>query len=536
VTATEPRNVAAALIDLLADYGVDTVFGIPGVHTLEFYRHLSNSALTHVVTRHEQGAAFMADGYARASGKPGVALVISGPGVTNTATALGQAYADSIPLLLISTVNRLDSLGKGWGLLHELTDQDAVTRPLTSFSATAHSVDEVPELLARAFTQFKSGRARPVHISIPLDLLDAPVTEPWRVASEPALPTLDTTLLDNIVIELKQARNPLILIGGGAVAAAASLLAIAEQLQAPVISTSNGKGVIPDSHPLHLAGSLNKPEVHDLIENADRVLVVGSELAESGNCVKTMSLENKLLRIDIDPAKLDDKYPALVAINADALQSCDYLNTKLAGPKLEVQDGTETVARIREAINNNLTASERRHLRVLQTLRTAIPEDSLIMADATQLVYSGMNGMPVASPRLWHYPAGFLTLGSALPCAIGAQLALPGRPVVVIAGDGGFLFTVQELLTAAEQRLPLVIILWNNSSLKQIKDDMQAGRMQTLAVDNLNPEFSALVQSCRCLWQQPDSHTELVETVRQAFKADRPTVIEINEYAEWIDN
>jgi thiamine pyrophosphate-dependent acetolactate synthase large subunit-like protein len=287
---------------------------------------------------------------------------------------------------------------------------------------------------------------------------------------------------------------------------------------------------------LHLAGSLNKPEVHDLIENADRVLVVGSELAESGNCVKTMSLENKLLRIDIDPAKLDDKYPALVAINADALQSCDYLNTKLAGPKLEVQDGTETVARIREAINNNLTASERRHLRVLQTLRTAIPEDSLIMADATQLVYSGMNGMPVASPRLWHYPAGYLTLGSALPCAIGAQLALPGRPVVVIAGDGGFLFTLQELLTAAEQRLPLVIILWNNSSLKQIKDDMQADRMQTLAVDNLNPEFSTLVQSCRCLWQQPGSHTELVDTVRQAFKAERPTVIEINEYAEWIDN
>jgi len=535
VTTTKPANVATALIDLLADYGVDTIFGIPGVHTLEFYRHLSNSALTHVVTRHEQGAAFMADGYARASGKPGVALVISGPGVTNTATALGQAYADSIPLLLISTVNRLDSLGKGWGLLHELTDQDAVTSPMTAFSATAHSVAEVPELLARAFTQFRSGRARPVHISIPLDLLEEPVLEPWQAAPEPGLQTLDTGPLDAMVNELSLARNPLILIGGGAAAAGESLTAIAERLQSPVISTANGKGVIPDLHPLHLAGTLGRPEAHGLIENADRVLVVGSELAESGNRVKTMSLENKLLRIDIDPKKLDDKYPALVAICADARDSCDYLNQKLAGLKLEVQNGAETVARTRDAISDNLVPAEQRHIRVLQTLRAAIPEDSLIMADATQLVYTGMFGMTVSAPRLWHYPAGFLTLGSALPCAIGAQLALPDRPVAVFVGDGGFLFTVQELLTAAEQRLPLVIILWNNNALKQIKDDMQAGMMQTLAVDNLNPDFSSLVQSCRCLWQQPGSHAELVEIVRQAFNADRPTVVEIDEYAEWID-
>ncbi|MFA9419500.1 MAG: 5-guanidino-2-oxopentanoate decarboxylase [Gammaproteobacteria bacterium] len=535
MTSTQTANVAIALIDLLTDYGVDTVFGIPGVHTLEFYRHLPNSALTHIATRHEQGAAFMADGYARASGKPGVALVISGPGVTNAATALGQAYADSIPLLLISTVNRLDSLGKGWGLLHELTDQDAVTSPMTAFSATARSVAEVPELLARAFTQFRSGRARPVHISIPLDLLEESVPEPWQVAPEPGLQALDTDLLDAMVTELGQAQSPLILIGGGAVAAGESLTAIAEQLQVPVISTANGKGVIPDLHPLHLAGTLGRPEVHRLIDSADRVLVVGSELAESGNCVKRMSLENKLLRIDVDPKKLDDKYPALVALCANARDACDYLNRKLAGIKPEVQNGAETVAAVRDAISNNLVPAEQRHIRVLQTLRTAIPTDSLIMADATQLVYTGMFGMTMAAPRLWHYPAGFLTLGSALPCAIGAQLALPDRPVAVFVGDGGFLFTVQELLTAAEQRLPIVIILWNNNCLKQIKDDMQAGMMQTLAVDNLNPEFSSLVQSCRCLWRQPGSHTELVEIVRQAFKADRPTVVEIDEFAAWID-
>jgi 5-guanidino-2-oxopentanoate decarboxylase len=536
LTTTEPANVATALIDLLAEYGVDTVFGIPGVHTLEFYRHLPKSSLTHVVTRHEQGAAFMADGYARASGKPGVALVISGPGVTNAATALGQAYADSIPLLLISTVNRLDSLGKGWGLLHELTDQDAVTSPVTAFSATARSVEEVPELLARAFTQFKRGRARPVHISIPLDLLEEPVPEPWAIASEEEQAPLDTALLDDIADELRQARNPLILIGGGAVAAGKSLTSIVERLQSPVISTTNGKGVIPDTHPLHLAGSLIRPEAHQLIKSADRVLVVGSELAESGSCRKTLDLESKLLRIDIDPAKLDDKYPALVAVCADALDSCNYLDHKLAEFNLEPQNGVETIVRTRDAISNNLASSEHRHIRVLQTLRAAIPENSLIMADATQLVYTGMFGMPVVAPRLWHYPAGFLTLGSALPCAIGASIAMADKPVAVLVGDGGFLFTIQELLTAAEQGLPLVIILWNNNSLKQIKDDMQGGMMQPLAVDNLNPEFSALVKSCHCLWRQPESHAELQEIVSEAFKAERPTVVEIDEYADWLDD
>ena len=532
--STEHPNVASALIDLLADYGIEQVFGIPGVHTLEFYRRLSSGPIKHIVTRHEQGAAFMADGYARVSGKPGVALVISGPGVTNTATALGQAYADSIPLLLISTVNRRDSLGKGWGLLHDLTDQDAVTSPMTGFSATAMTVAEVPELLARAFAQFNGGRPRPVHISIPLDLLIEAVTEPWKAVFESGKPVLDTSALDDIVDHLKQAQSPLILVGGGAKSASKEITEIVEILRVPVISTNKGKGILPDLHPLHLAGTLIRPEVHILIEKADRVLVIGSELAESESFIKNLSLENKLLRIDIDASKLTDRYPSLVAICADAAECCQYLRAQLEGHHSELS-GSETVASMREEIANNLTVPQKRHIRVLNTIRNALPEACLIMADATQLVYTGMFGMPVAKPGLWHYPAGFLTLGSALPGAVGAKFAFPGRPVVAIVGDGGFLFTVQELLTAAEQQQPLVIILWNNNSLKQIKDDMQADAMPTLAVDNLNPDFSALVQSCHCLWQSPKSHNDLHQMISQGLLADKPTVVEINEFDDWID-
>ncbi len=171
-----------ALVRLLANYGVDTVFGIPGVHTLELYRGLPGSGIRHVLTRHEQGAGFMADGYARVSGKPGVCFVITGPGVTNVATAIGQAYADSVPLLVISSVNHSASLGKGWGCLHETQDQRAVTAPITAFSALALSPEQLPELIARAYAVFDSERPRPVHISIPLDVLAAPVAHDWSAA------------------------------------------------------------------------------------------------------------------------------------------------------------------------------------------------------------------------------------------------------------------------------------------------------------------------------------------------------------------
>jgi 5-guanidino-2-oxopentanoate decarboxylase len=186
-----------ALVRLLANYGVDTVFGIPGVHTLELYRGLPGSGIRHVLTRHEQGAGFMADGYARVSGKPGVCFVITGPGVTNAATGIGQAYADSIPMLVISSVNHTASLGKGWGSLHECQDQRAMTAPITAFSAVALTAEDLPELIARAYAVFDSERPRPVHISVPLDVLAAPVARDWsndvvrRPARHPAATALD---------------------------------------------------------------------------------------------------------------------------------------------------------------------------------------------------------------------------------------------------------------------------------------------------------------------------------------------------------
>jgi thiamine pyrophosphate-dependent acetolactate synthase large subunit-like protein len=223
-----------ALVRLLQDYGVDTVFGIPGVHTLELYRGLAGNAVRHVQPRHEQGAGFMADGYARASGKPGVCFLITGPGVTNAATAMGQAYSNSVPMLVISSVNARRDLGKGWGRLHEITDQRASTAPLTAFSATALSPADVPDLLARAFDVFQSSRPRPVHIEIPIDVFPLEVTEAWRAAVAAQRPSPPAESLDQAATLLAGAKRPAIVAGGGAIEAGeARLSPVSPRCSAP---------------------------------------------------------------------------------------------------------------------------------------------------------------------------------------------------------------------------------------------------------------------------------------------------------------
>ena len=234
-------STGEATIRLLSRYGVDTVFGIPGVHTLEFCRGLAEgSAVRHIQARNEMGAGFMADGYARSTGKPGVALTISGPGVTNAATALGQAYADSIPMLLISAEASSASLGKGWGVLHEVTDLNAVTQPLTALSACAHKPSDIPDLLAQAFTIFSSQRPRPVHISIPVDVLAMMVEDNWKPVSSPSKPQPDSGTIAAAADLLRDAKHPVILTGGGA--AGSNVTTLAERLGAVVMYWSLTKG------------------------------------------------------------------------------------------------------------------------------------------------------------------------------------------------------------------------------------------------------------------------------------------------------
>ncbi len=534
MTKHSELNVGEATIELLEQYGVDTLFGIPGVHTMDFCRGLNRSKIHHVQARNEQGAGFMADGYARASGKPGVALVISGPGVTNALTAIGQAWADSIPVLLLSSDAASYTLGKGWGCLHEVPCLTDTTAPLCAFSATAMSPGEVPGLIAKAFSVFSSERPRPVHIAIPTDVLAMPAGDGWQAIEPPPRPAPTAKKIARACKLLRNARQPMICVGGGAWQASEAITGIAERLGAAVIGSTAGKGIIDDSHPLSLSAGTVRGEVQRYLKNADVVLAVGTELSEVDSFIETLEINGKIIRIDIDPHKMNDLYQAEIAIIGGARTSTEAILRQLGEVEPRAETATE-IAEIRRDILDNLSDGEVRHCKTLSVLRAALPADTVVMGDICQLVYTGAFAFDVPRPKLWHYPAGYCTLGCSLPDAIGAMLALPDKPVVSFAGDGGFMFTLQELVTAAELKLPLPIILWNNNGLRQIQDEMNRRGIGLVGVTGINPDFLALAQSCRCHALHVDSAESLSSAVGAAFEADRPTLIEIGEFDAWLN-
>src|SRR5450432_4308004 len=264
---------------LLSAYGVDTVFGLLGTMTLELDRGIARAGIRHVQCRNEQGASLMADGYARATGKPGVCTIIAGPGVTNAATGIAQAYCDSQPMLVLSGACATRTQGKGWGAIHELADQAAVTAGFTAFSAMIRYPEELPELVARAYAVFRGSRPRPVHLSLPRDILPEPVEDDWKTRRAPSLPMPDPAAIYEAADLLARAKCPLILVGGGAVGTRTELTFIAEHIGAPVLSTNAGKGILPESHPMSLGSSIVQEASQQALADADVVLLVGSEVA-----------------------------------------------------------------------------------------------------------------------------------------------------------------------------------------------------------------------------------------------------------------
>ena len=528
-----------ATMRLLAAYGVDTVFGIPGVHTLDFCRGLADGPITHVQVRNEQGAGFMADGYARASGRPGVALVISGPGVTNALTAIGQAWADSTPVLLLSSETDSSTHGKGWGCLHEIPDQPAVTAPLTALSARASHPDEVPALLAEAFGIFASQRPRPVHLSIPIDVLAMPVdpADPaWSPSPLPGRPQPDPAVIEQAAALLRTASRPVVMVGGGAVGATDAVRRLVDRLGAVFVASNAGKGIVPGSHERSLDAATVRPEVRAFLATMDVVVAIGTELAETDSFVDEMTLGGSLVRIDIDPSKMDDQHPADVGVVSDARPAVEALLAALGDGRLHADAAAlaTEVAAIREEVSRNLTASEQQHAKFLAALSAGLPAETAYYGDTCQLVYTGAFLLPLEEPGRWHYPTGYCTLGCGFPNAVGAKVARPDLPIVVLAGDGGVMFTIQELITAAELGLAIPLVIWDNGGLKQIQDDMRARSIPLVGVEGRNPDFVALAGSLGCHGVVATSLEHAVEAVNAGFAADRPTVIVVSEGEPWL--
>lgn len=515
------------LIDLLEAHGVDTVFGIPGVHTVELYRGLAGSKIRHVTPRHEQGAGFMADGYARASGKPGVAFVITGPGLTNAITAMGQARADSVPMLVISGVNATDTLGKGFGHLHELPDQLGLIRKVALASHRIGRPDELPRALADAFALFAGARPGPVHIEIPLDVMTVPANglSPQLANTNPPQP--DAGQIAQAADLMRKAARPLILAGGGAKSAEPALKALAEALDAPVVLTTNARGLL-HGHPLVVPASPSLKAVRDLMSEADFVVAVGTEFGPTDYDMYGdggFAAPENLVRIDIDAEQLA-RHPARIGIVADASSALDALLAALTGKMLHT-GGSERAAAARTAARNGLSPTTAAQLAVVETIRDTLP-GSIIVGDSTQPVYAAGLYYDHDRPGGWFNAAtGYGTLGYGLPAAIGAALALPDASVVCLSGDGGFQFTLPELGVAVDTGAAVIIVVWNNRGYREIETSMRDVGVEPVGVSPAPPDFLKIAAAYGIAAERLASPSGLPDALRRGQAVKRPYLIEI---------
>ena len=522
------------LVALLERHGVEHVFGIPGVHTAELYRGLAGSRIRHITPRHEQGAGFMADGYARLTGKPGVCLVITGPGVTNIATAMAQAYQDSVPMLVISGVNATGQLGHGDGNLHELSDQRALASQIAAFSHTLLRPQNLPAVLDRAFAIFKAGRPRPVHIEIPLDVM---ATEVGRatVGEPPGMlpPSPSAAALGQAAMVLAGAERPLILVGGGACRAGRAVAVLAERLDAPAVMTVNARGLMPPRHPLAVPASPSLRPVRRLIAESDVVLAIGTEIgptdydlyAEGG-----FAIPGRLVRIDIDPVQMVRNRAPELALPGDAATAAAALAERL-GPARKDAGGAARAQTARDAALSSLSPAMQRHVAFLETIRDALT-GSVIVGDSTQPVYAGNLYYEPDAPGGWFNSAtGYGTLGYALPAAIGAKLGAPERPVVCLAGDGGLQFTLAELGSAIDAGTPIIVLVWNNRGYGEIKDYFRARGIEPIGVDLATPDFVAIAKAYGFAAERVGAREKLSQLLKAAAVRPGPTLIEVDEAA-----
>ena len=524
------KTCGEVLVERLESYGIEIVFGIPGVHTVELYRGLPNTRLRHITPRHEQGAGFMADGYARASGKPAACFIISGPGMTNIVTAMAQAYSDSVPMLVISSVNNSHELALGQGRLHELPSQRQLVAGVSVFSHTVARPNELDEVLERAFTVFDSARPGPVHIELPLDVITAPAnSDRQRTIATRYRPAPSAAAITAAAELLKNAGNPFIVLGGGTQDSSQQAQALVERTGIRTALTINAKGVLPPDHPLNLGSRLPQPPVLDAIQSADVVLAVGTELGETDTLLfdAQLNIQGQVIRVDLDPEQLTRNVLPSVSICADAGLTLQALYEAMQNCKpFEHQDN---VAKLRQLADALAPDAYRIHGQFLDLIAETLP-DVVIVGDSTQPVYGGNLFYEAAHPRSYfNSSTGYGTLGYGLPAAFGAKLALPQRHVVSLIGDGGFQFTLNELATAVELNLAVPILVWNNKGYGEIKKYMVERGIPTIGVDIYTPDFITIAKGFGCAVNEISSKADFIEALHNASSASVPTLIDLPE-------
>lgn len=543
-------RLGQAISALLTEYGVEQIFGIPGVHTLELFRDIDQSGLNVTIPRHEQGAGFMADAYTRVSGAPGVCYLITGPGVLNALTPIAQAWHDSIPMLVIGSTVTRDQLSAHRGTLHDTPDLAEVLRPFTLISETATSAERVSEIIDEAFTRWEHERPRPVYIGIPRDLLEEEIGElhrPARTAHRPPSPDVAEGLRSALT-SVAAAVRPVIIAGGGARHDGAAVQALAERLGAPVVLTGNAKGLLTEAHPLNVGISMPFPRTQELVADADLVLALGTELSDF-EVLFTGTAEPRLtniVRVDIDPSVT---HPDQTRSTLQ-LRVADFTAAALAalpgpGPDLDPDFDLASAASVGERVSSSgvtraataraglaAARAEDPHTPWIDAISAALPRDAILTADSAQVAYQSHHFLPLDIPGRWLAPYGYGTLGPALPMAIGAAIAAPGTPIVALAGDGSALFTLPELATAHDLGANVTLVIWDNGGYREIEVSFDRTDIQPAGVRTSAHDLGAIAAGFGAVVSRPTTPSELTDALRLAITHRGLSVVVVQAPAE----
>ena len=523
---------AQALIRSLAREGVEVVFALPGVQIMHAFDALYHEpGIRLVLVRHEQSVAYMADGYARTTGRPGVGLVVPGPGALNATAGLGTAYATSSPVLLISGQIESYNLGKNRGALHEIGEQLDIFRQITKWCARTTVVEEIPEMVHTAMAHLSTGRPRPVEIEIPLDVL--PASGDTELLERELFPkqSPEASKVKEAAELLAGARRPLIWAGGGAREAdlSAELLELAQALNAPVITTPQGKGAIPEDDPLFLGNYYyGHGPGHRALPQADVILAVGSRMHMTPPLPWGIQPHQKLIQIDADPEEVGRNIPVTVGITADGKLGLQELLDQLGGKTRSSQWTGGEIASIRQETYEEIKSKAPLQIEIIDTIRQELDDDAIMVSGTTEIGYWSHLAFPVLKPRSYITPGYFATLGYAFPTALGAKVGNPHRQVVATSGDGGFSYASSELATAVQEEINTVTLVFNNGTLGASYSDQQyrfGGRIAGTQIHN--PDFAALAEAYGAVGMKLAHHNELGEALRSALRAQRPVVIDV---------
>jgi acetolactate synthase I/II/III large subunit len=518
-------TTAQAVVSMLEVNGIDTIFCLPGVQNDAFFDALYDrtNAIRPIHARHEQACAYMALGYAMATGAPSAYVVVPGPGFLNTTAALSTAYAVNAPVLALTGQIQQAMIGRNVGLLHELPDQLSIMRGLTKWADRIHAPAEAPGLVNEAFRRLLSGRRRPVGLECAMDTWGR--RAPVELIATPAnadLCPVDEDAVERAAKLLGSAERPMIVVGGGAQDAGESVRTIAEMLQAPVMTGRMGQGVIDGRHKL----SVTMPAGYRLWGEADVVLAVGTRLQPQQ---QNWGLDDalKIIRIDVDSEELDRQRKPEIGIVGDAAATLKLLASKLGKHNAKRNGRADEVAETKAAAIKTVRDKLAPQIAYLEAIRKALPEDGILVDELTQMGYAARLAYPTYKPRTFLSPGYQGTLGWGYATSLGVKVAKPDTPVVSISGDGGFLFTAMEMATAAQHDIGVVAVVFSDGAYGNVKRiQQQAFNNRTIASDLRNPDFVKLGESFGIASERAKSPEELGAGISRGIARGGPMLID----------